>query len=198
MRRQALFLDRDGVINVDYGYVYKPEDFQFIEGIFQLVSAANRGGYLVIVITNQAGIGRGYYSEKDFHRLTNWMNMQFALRKARIDEVYFCPFHPKHGVGKYRQESDCRKPAPGMLLQAQKDHGLDLKRSIFVGDKPSDMDAGKRAGVGTLLYFTENELVAGALSITKLNQAVPYLKSGISLKQGSSAKSVRWLSTREE
>jgi D-glycero-D-manno-heptose 1,7-bisphosphate phosphatase len=172
MSRPALFLDRDGVINVDHGYVCKPEYFEFIDGIFELVSAANAAGYLVIVITNQAGIGRGHYSEQEFHRLTDWMKAQFALRGARIDAVYFCPFHPEHGVGEYRRESDCRKPGPGMVLQAQKEHDVDLGRSILVGDKPSDMQAGRTAGVGSLLYLGETNVAEGAIPITRLDQAL--------------------------
>lgn len=153
MKRPALFLDRDGVVNVDHAYVHKRENFEFIDSIFELVIAANKAGYLVVVVTNQAGIGRGYYTEADFHALTEWMQEQFSLRGARIDAVYFCPYHPEHGVGQYKCESDYRKPGPGMLLQAAKDYEIDLSASFMVGDKPTDMQAGKRAGVGTLIYF---------------------------------------------
>lgn len=180
MSRPALFLDRDGVINVDHGYVCRPEDFNFIEGIFELVTAANEAGYLVVVVTNQAGIGRGYYSEADFHRLMDWVIAKFAARRAQIDAVYFCPLHPEHGVGEYRRESDCRKPGPGMLLQAQKDHGVDLKRSILVGDKTSDMLAGLAAGVGTLLHFDDACVKSPGIKICKLDDAIPYLQPGIS------------------
>lgn len=176
MSRPALFLDRDGVINVDHGYVYTPERFDFIEGIFELVGAANHAGYLTIIITNQAGIGRGYYAEEDFHRLTDWMRVQFAMRAAQIDAVYFCPFHPEHGVGKYLQQSEYRKPAPGMLLQAQRDLDIDLKRSILVGDKKSDIEAGKYAGVGTLIYYGESCKFDGCIIINKLIQVISYLE----------------------
>jgi D-glycero-D-manno-heptose 1,7-bisphosphate phosphatase len=172
--RPALFLDRDGVINVDHGYVYRPEDFEFIDGVFELVAAANAAGYLVIVVTNQAGIGRGIYTEEDFHALTNWMQGQFILRGAKIDAVYFCPFHPEHGVGKYRYESDHRKPGPGMLLQAAKEHCIDLKKSLMVGDKISDMVAGQRAFVGTLLYIG-NESTKLGLTICELKDILPFL-----------------------
>lgn len=112
------------------------------------------------MVTNQAGIGRGLYSEEEFQALTDWMSRQFELNGGRIDAVYYCPFHPEHGVGEYRCESDCRKPAPGILLQAQKEHDIDFQASILVGDQPSDMAAGQAAGVGTILYFN-NEPVGG-------------------------------------
>lgn len=176
MLRPALFLDRDGVINVDHGYVHRPENFEFMPGIFKLVRAANERGYLVVVVTNQAGIGRGYYSEAQFLLLTDWMKERFKAEGARIDAVYFCPFHPEHGVGEYRRESECRKPGPGMLLQAKKDLNVDLIKSILVGDKPSDIAAGKAAGVGTLLHLLNTaELESrGGVFIKQLEDAHPY------------------------
>lgn len=172
----ALFLDRDGVINVDHGYVYRPQDFQFIDGIFELVKAANQAGYLVIVVTNQAGIGRGYYSENDFNTLTDWMLSQFSERGAKVDAVYFCPFHPEHGVGEYRRFTECRKPGPGMLLTAAKDFNIALNKSIIIGDKISDIVAGQRASVGTLLYIGDEPSMAGQ-KISSLKDAVPFLTS---------------------
>lgn len=174
-KKPALFLDRDGVINIDHAYVHLPQDFHFVEGIFELVAAANRLGYVVVVVTNQAGIGRGYYTEADFHALTDWMLDQFAQRSAKIDAVYFCPDHPQYGVGKYRRESEFRKPAPGMLLQAANDLCIDLAMSIIVGDKDSDMQAGLAAGVGTLLHFGGES--AGTVNIGHLRDALPYLRS---------------------
>lgn len=176
MSRPALFLDRDGVINVDHGYVHTPEEFQFIEGVFDLVAAANRAGYLVVVVTNQAGIGRGYYSEAQFHALSHWMRTRFAEHGGQIDEVYFCPYHPEHGIGAYRQESEFRKPAPGMLRQAKAELDIDMDHSIFIGDKPSDMAAGRAAGVGTLLHFGSEHLEDGAIAISNLADAVRYLR----------------------
>lgn len=175
MNRPALFLDRDGVINVDHGYVHTPEEFQFIEGIFDLVAAANRADYLVVVVTNQAGIGRGYYSEAQFHELSLWMRGKFVEHGGQIDGVYFCPYHPEHGIGEYRRESEFRKPAPGMLLQAQSELGIDMAKSIFIGDKPSDMAAGRAAGVGMLLCF--NPTVSGLQcnQISRLMDAKKFL-----------------------
>jgi D-glycero-D-manno-heptose 1,7-bisphosphate phosphatase len=174
MNRPALFLDRDGVINVDYGYVHTPENFHFIEGIFELVAAANRAGYLVVVVTNQAGIGRGYYSEEQFHELTHWMRRRFAEYGGQIDALYFCPYHPEHGIGEYRRESEFRKPAPGMLLQAKRELGIDMGKSIFIGDKQSDMKAGRSAGVGILLHFCSEYVETKPKIISKLSEALCY------------------------
>lgn len=179
MSRPALFLDRDGVINVDHGYVHKPEDVEFVNGIFELVAAAKKAGYLVVVVTNQAGIGRGYYRENDFHALMDWMKERFIERGGQLDAVYFSPYHPEHGIGEYLRESDCRKPAPGMLLQAARDFGIDLAGSIIVGDKPSDMRAGRAAGVGTLLQLGQGECdtadPSSCTPIRQLQEAVSYL-----------------------
>lgn len=153
-RRPALFLDRDGVINIDHAYVCKPENFEFVDGIFELCRTAKRLGYLIFVVTNQAGIGRGYYTEQDFLKLTDWMCGIFKTHGINIDEVYFCPFHPEHGVGYYKMDSPCRKPAPGMIHQAAKVFDVDLTRSVLVGDKETDIQAGVAAGVGcNLLYI---------------------------------------------
>ncbi len=168
--RRALFLDRDGVINVDHAYVYKQESFEFIEGIFELTRRARELGYLVLVVTNQAGIGRGYYSEEDFLVLMDWMKAQFAARGAAIDAVYFCPYHPQHGVGRYRRESSMRKPAPGMLLQARDEFEIDMAHSVMVGDKRTDMLAGAAAGVGTLLWLNPDEEGGPGEPVSSLHQ----------------------------
>ncbi|MGN6707391.1 MAG: D-glycero-alpha-D-manno-heptose-1,7-bisphosphate 7-phosphatase [Rhodanobacter sp.] len=146
--RRALFLDRDGVINVDHGYVCTPERTEFIDGIFRLCLAAKQADRLLVVITNQAGIGRGYYSEQQFLDYMGWMRAVFAQHGTPLDAVYYCPHHPTEGIGDYRRKCDCRKPAPGMLLRAQRDLNLDLARSTLVGDKESDVAAGHAAGVG--------------------------------------------------
>jgi len=172
--RPALFLDRDGVINVDHGYVHKPEQVTFIEGIFELVKRARTAGLLVVVVTNQAGIGRGYYTEAHFHAFTAWMQAEFERRGAPIDRVYFCPFHPEHGVGAYKRESNMRKPGPGMLLQAAAELNIDLRGSLMVGDTESDMQAGINAGVGrTIRLMAEAETADQSradLTIKALNE----------------------------
>jgi D-glycero-D-manno-heptose 1,7-bisphosphate phosphatase len=153
---RALFLDRDGVINVEKNYVHRIEEFEFVEGIFDLCEGALTMCFRLIVITNQAGIGRGYYAEAAFARLTGWMLEQFAARGIRIVRVYHCPFHPTEGLGEYRQESFDRKPNPGMILRAKEDFDLDLSRSVLVGDKDSDIEAGLAAGVGYNLKFVHD------------------------------------------
>ncbi len=166
MTRKALFLDRDGVINVDRGYVGAQENFEFVEGIFDLCAHATVLGYLVIVVTNQAGIGRGYYSEQEYQGLTEWMSGVFRDRGTLISHVYHCPYHPECGLGIYKMDSRDRKPAPGMILQAAVDFGLDLVRSVLVGDRETDIQAGVNAGVGcNLLYLPERSSVADTTTV---------------------------------
>jgi len=151
--RRALFLDRDGVINHDSGYTSTIAQFAFIDGIFELAQEAVRRGYLLIVVTNQAGIGRGYYTEQDFKALTDWMCERFREQGAPITDVFHCPYHPEHGIGQYRRESEDRKPNPGMLLRAARKHEINLARSVMVGDKDTDMEAARNAGVATRIHF---------------------------------------------
>jgi len=147
MKRRALFLDKDGVINVDHGYVCTPERTDFIDGVFDLCRAATRLGCLNVVVTNQAGIARGYYTETQFLAYMDWVRGEFRRHDAQLDAVYYCPHHPAHGIGEYLRDCGCRKPKPGMLLAAQRDIGLDLAHSVLVGDKQSDIEAGEAAGV---------------------------------------------------
>lgn len=175
MKHRALFLDRDGVINHDNGYVIKKEDFIFVDGIFELVAKAKALGYLVVVVTNQAGIGRGYYSESDFHELMNWVRSQFKVSLGDLDAVYFCPYHPDYGTGHYRRHSPCRKPAPGMLLTAISEWEIDPSCSVLVGDKVTDIQAGLAAGINTNLLFQPVEDELYQHSICSLSQVLPYL-----------------------
>jgi len=153
MSYPALFLDRDGVINLDHAYVYKIEKFDFIDDIFELCQSIQQLGYKIFVITNQAGIGRGYYTELDFEKLTQWMIDVFKQHNVTIEKVYYCPHHPEHGIGQYKQDSFFRKPNPGMILQAVKEFDIDLNKSILVGDKVSDIEAGRTAGIHTNFLF---------------------------------------------
>ena len=154
--RPALFLDRDGVINVERHYVHRREDFEFVDGIFALCRQAVEAGMALVVVTNQAGIGRGYYTEAQFHLLTDWMRAQFAERGVMLDAVYFCPFHPEHGLGRYKADSFDRKPHPGMILRARDELGLDLVRSVLVGDNATDIAAATVAGVGRTILLAED------------------------------------------
>lgn len=183
MTRRALFLDRDGVINVDHDYVCRREQFEFIDGIFELCRSAAELGYLIIVVTNQAGIGRGYYSEQEFLDLTEWMCGVLWDRGAPIGKVYFCPFHPEHGIGRYKADSVDRKPGPGMILQAAQEFDIDLKTSVLVGDKETDIQAGVAAGIGcNLLYLPREEsgekpaTTAVTATIKKLVDVMPFLE----------------------
>jgi D-glycero-D-manno-heptose 1,7-bisphosphate phosphatase len=152
-KRRALFLDRDGVVNEDTGYVHRTAQCRFVEGVFAMAAAFAARGFAVVIATNQSGIGRGYFSEADFQGFMAWMRGEFARRGVALAAVYHCPDHPTEGVGIYRRDNPWRKPGPGMLLQAAADLGLDLAASWCVGDKSSDVAAGRAAGVGTLVRY---------------------------------------------
>ena len=177
--KHALFLDRDGVINHDAGYTSSAENFRFVDGIFDLCRSATQAGYLLIVVTNQAGIGRGYYSEEDFRSLTEWMCARFEAEDAPIAEVFYCPFHPEHGVGDYKRESFDRKPNPGMLLRAAEMHEIDLEHSIMIGDKDSDMGAARSAGIGVRCHYLAGD--GGALPSAAATHSIQTLCEGIPL-----------------
>lgn len=135
---KALFLDRDGVINEDIGYPYKAEHIVFRDGIFSLCKIARKKGYILVVVTNQAGVAKGIYTESDVKSLHVWMAEQFLSHEIEIAGFYYCPYHKNGTVPEYIQDSDCRKPRPGMILKASDDLGIDIKKSVIVGDKPSD------------------------------------------------------------
>lgn len=140
---KALFLDRDGIINSEKNYVHRISDFEFMDGIFDLCRWFQERDYLIIVITNQAGIARGYYTEDDFHQLTEWMLSVFNEQGVKITEVMYCPHHPE-----FSGICDCRKPEAGMIFEPAKRYEIDLKQSILIGDKISDIEAGKNASIG--------------------------------------------------
>lgn len=148
---KGLFLDRDGVINTEKDYVHEIGEFEFIGGVFETCATFQKAGFRIVIVTNQAGIGRGYYSESDYYRLTDWMLGAFRGHGICIAGVYFCPHHPTAGVGSYRKDCRCRKPEPGMLLRASVELGIDLSSSILIGDKESDLEAGRRAKIGRLV-----------------------------------------------
>ena len=140
--RKALFLDRDGVINIDKGHVCQIEDFEFTPRIFDLCRKYQDEGYIIIVVTNQARIAKGICTENDFEKLTFWMVDQFKQNGITISKVYHCPHHPD-----ITGPCNCRKPNPGMLLDAIKDFDLDISQCILIGDKETDLEAGRRAGI---------------------------------------------------
>jgi D-glycero-D-manno-heptose 1,7-bisphosphate phosphatase len=154
--RKALFLDRDGVINRDKGYVYRWEDFEFLPGVVDAMRRFSSAGYDLIVTTNQSGIARGMFSESDFRALTARIEHVLGARGVTLTATYFCPHLANGAVERYAIRCNCRKPAPGMLLQAAADHRLDLRHSILVGDKVSDIEAAQRAGVSRSFLLTSN------------------------------------------
>ncbi|WP_242125508.1 HAD family hydrolase [Sphingobium sp. Sx8-8] len=156
--RPALFLDRDGVINIDHGYVGDRSRFEFIPGIFALVRRARALGYLPVVVTNQSGIARGLFSEEAFFQLTEWMCDRFLQEGAPLEAVYHCPYHPEAKIERWRADHEWRKPRPGMLLAAANDLSIDLRASAIIGDKLSDMDAGRAAGLELLILVSKLEI----------------------------------------
>jgi D-glycero-D-manno-heptose 1,7-bisphosphate phosphatase len=144
---RALFLDRDGVINVDHGYVHKQKNFEFIDGIFDVASKAAKKQLLVVIVTNQSGIGRGLYTEPQFLELSEWLNSKFKSVGVTIAATYFCPHYPSQSSSENTVPCECRKPRPGMLLQASRDLKIDLSASILIGDNATDMEAAFAAGV---------------------------------------------------
>ena len=149
---KALFLDRDGVINVDSGYVHRIEDCQFITGIFDICRHAKQKGYKIIVVTNQAGIAKGVYQEDEYMILRKYIHDEFIKQGCSIDAEYYCPYHID-GIGKYKKDSYERKPNPGMIFQSMRDFKVDLKNSILIGDKSEDIVAAQRAGIGNKIQL---------------------------------------------
>lgn len=162
--KKAIFLDRDGTLNIDYGYVHDIDHFYFIEGSIEALKALQEMGYALVLVTNQSGIARGYFTEEEFNQLTEWMDWSLEDRGVHLDGIYYCPHHPK-GTGKYKKECDCRKPKPGLLLEAMADLGIDPKKSIMIGDKLDDVIAGKQANVGTTVLVQTGKEVTEEIAI---------------------------------
>lgn len=152
---KALFLDRDGTINKYGEYIYKIEDFVFIDGVIDFIKNFNNKGYYVFVVSNQAGIARGYYKEEDVLKLQSWVDKQLAKYDAHIDEWVFCPHHPTAGIGEYKQDCNCRKPKTGMVDYLCEKYKIDRSKSLLIGDKIWDIQCGENAGIKS--YLLENE-----------------------------------------
>jgi D-glycero-D-manno-heptose 1,7-bisphosphate phosphatase len=150
----AVFLDRDGTLNIEKNYLHRPADFEFISGAPEAIRRLNRAGFKVLVVTNQSGVARGYFDLDDVERLHRHIADRLAEADARVDGFYVCPHHPSEGQGPYVRDCACRKGAPGLLLEAAEEHHIDLNRSFMIGDKPADIEAGERAGCTPLLVLT--------------------------------------------
>jgi D-glycero-D-manno-heptose 1,7-bisphosphate phosphatase len=150
---KAIFLDRDGVLNEDPGFLHRIEDLKFYPGVIDALIEFSQTDYIIVIVTNQPGIGRGYYTEKEylaFEKEYLYELDRLSDGKIRIDKVYYCPHHPTAGIGKYKIVCECRKPASGMLLNAQKEFNIDFSLSYMIGDKRSDIQAGKTVGCKTI------------------------------------------------
>ena len=165
--KKAIFLDRDGTLNIDHGYVHQIDDFEFIEGSIEALKKLQQMGYLLVLVTNQSGIARGYFSEQQFLQLTEWMDWSLADRGVDLDGIYYCPHLPDAKIAEFKQDCDCRKPKSGMLLQAIQELNIDPQRSIMIGDKIEDVLAGKGAQIKTNILVrtgkpitTEGEQIA--------------------------------------
>lgn len=167
MSQPAVFLDRDGVINEDREYVHTIDEFKFIDGVIETCQKLKQQGYLLVVVTNQSGIGRGMFTEEQFMQLTEWMDWSLADRGVDLDGIYFCPHTPE-------ADCACRKPKPGMLLDAAKELDIDMANSYMVGDKVADLEAGRAAGVGTVVLVRSGKPVT-AEGEALADQVVPSL-----------------------
>lgn len=154
MPREAVFLDRDGTLIEEVHYLAAPEQVRLIPGAVEAVRKLNNAGMLVVVVTNQAGVARGYFPESNVAEVHVYLSALLAQHGARIDAYYYCPHHPTEGVGRYRVDCDCRKPKPGLLITAARDLDIDLAQSWMIGDKLADAEAGTTAGCRAILVRT--------------------------------------------
>lgn len=151
---KAIFLDRDGTVNVEVDYLYKAEDFRFEYKADEAIKILNDLGYKIIIVTNQSGIARGYYTEEDLVELHKFLDGELCKVSAKVDGYYYCPHHTKGTIEKYKIECNCRKPNLGMFLEAGKKFDIDFANSFIVGDKMSDLEAGLRLGMSSILVQT--------------------------------------------
>ena len=153
-RRRAIFMDRDGTVCEEVGYVNHVDRIRLLPRSAEAIRLANQAGFQTVIVTNQAGVARGYFDEDLVHEVHDAVRRQLAEAGARIDGIYYCPHHPEVGAPPYRRACDCRKPGPGMLLRAQEEMGIDLESSYMVGDTVKDLGAGRAVGATTVLVLT--------------------------------------------
>lgn len=151
---KVVFLDRDGTVNEEVHYLHRPEDLKIFPEAVQAIRILKRSGFKIVIITNQAGVARGYYSCRDVEDLHRYMNQILRKEEAEIDGFYYCPHHPEYGVGIYKKVCHCRKPDIGMFEMAEKDFPTDKAHSYMIGDKALDIQAGKNYGVCSILVGT--------------------------------------------
>jgi len=173
---KAVFLDRDGVIIVDKNYQYKTEDLEFIPGSPNAIKQLNDAAYKVILISNQSGVARGYFTEDDLKKFNKHLAEELEKRGAKLDAVYYCPHHKEGKIEEFAKECGCRKPKPGMLLKASQEHEIDLSSSWMVGNEPKDIEAGKAAGCKTI--STGSEKGEADFIAKDLNEAVKIILEG--------------------
>lgn len=187
-KTKTVFLDRDGTLNVEVNYLYRPEDLKLIPGVPEAIRELNEAGFRVVVVTNQAGVARGYYTEADVDRLHGYLNEVLARDRAHVDAFYYCPHHPEHGIGIYKTECRCRKPKTGMFEAADRDCPVDRERSFMVGDKLIDTVAGHNFGIRSILVGTgygAEQREQGLQGERKTAQRDPSLSQGLPGKEST-------------
>ena len=158
MSNKAIFFDRDGTLNVEVGYLYEIDKFKWIDGAREAIKFCNDNGYLAIVVTNQSGVARGFYTEEDIINLHNFMQEELAKVGAHVNDFFYCPHHPNGVVEKYSIDCECRKPKSKLIEDACKKYDIDKSKSLMIGDKPRDVECGENAGVRSILFDGENLL----------------------------------------
>ncbi|RRS31261.1 MAG: hypothetical protein P794_04225 [Epsilonproteobacteria bacterium (ex Lamellibrachia satsuma)] len=169
MSNKTLFIDRDGIINIDHGYTYKIGSFEFMPGIFDLLSLFQSKGYQIFIITNQSGIGRGYYTLDDFEKLTDWMIKELKQKGIFIEKVFYCPHSPE-------EKCSCRKPNIGMVEQALEEFDIDLKHSWMIGDKQSDIDLAHHAHIANCIAIGDRVIQNATLKFRTVQECADYLQ----------------------
>lgn len=172
MSNKTLFIDRDGIVNIDHGYTYKIDSFEFMPGIFEMLSLFQSNGYQLFIVTNQSGIGRGYYTLDDFEKLTAWMLKKLDAQGITIKKVFYCPHRPE-------DQCHCRKPEIGMIEQALKSFDIDLKHSWMIGDKQSDIDLAHRANITKSIAIGDHTIHKATLNFKTVQECVEHLQENL-------------------
>ncbi len=176
---KAVFLDRDGTIIEDVGYVHEEDKIKFLPGVSEAIKLLNKSGFKVIIITNQAGVARGYFTEEAVKEINKYIQESLAKEGALIDMIYYCPHHVQGIIEEYKKECNCRKPNPGMIEEAVRDFGIDLKKSFVIGDKASDIEAGHRVGCKTIFLAGNNTLDCEGEITVKSDYVAPDLYEAV-------------------